>query len=271
MPLPTPAEQTATYPLPKGWQNLPTTDASEAVTVAVVQQKYGAQVGGYFKQWYDAARKKDPGITPNQAAVTFVAGYAVAKGTGRLAAFLTGGTANISAGNINLGSVSQGPGVAQAAAKAAESLYPSSPGGSSSACALHIPGFSAGPVNWGGWCVISKTALRAFVGGSLMVAGGIIGLAGTIIAASHAFSNTSTGRGVVAAGTSAFGVAGAPGRALNSRLMKKTSASEADFAAQDAAAEKQAASEVAARREERAEEAHAERLRVSQARTPVEG
>lgn len=103
------------------WQNSPTTDATEAETVAIVTKKYGDKTGKAFKAWYDAARKTDPNITPQQAAVVFLAGYVVSRGVAKTANVVTGGTAKVSSGGQNLGTFS-GDGVPQAAAKGAENV-----------------------------------------------------------------------------------------------------------------------------------------------------
>src|SRR6185437_8915420 len=139
-----------------GWQNAPTTKVTEARAVATVTAKYGPKIGAQFKKWYDAALKQDPNLTPSQAVDVFITAQAIG-----------GGAA--AAGGV-LGQV---PG---AVAKGAENL---SPGGSSPACALHVPGF--GP--FGGWCVISKTALRGLVGGLVLLGAGAVGLVGVVVLA----------------------------------------------------------------------------------------
>lgn len=189
------------YPTPTGqapasqqlttlaWQDQPTTDQSEAQAIAIVTKAYGAKVGTAFKKWYDAARKKDPKITPNQAAVVFLVGYDVATGTGKTASFLTGSpykVSNPATGTISSGS--EGPGVAQAAANAAESLY--RPGGGSDACALHVPSFWLFP----GWCIMSKTALRATIGGLVLAGAGLMGITSVIVLAAYGLGHTSSGR-----------------------------------------------------------------------------
>lgn len=164
-----------------GWQDQPTTNVTEARAVAVVAAKYGVKAAAQFKTWYDAARKKDPAITPNQATTAWVAAYVVGKGvsaTGQLVA----------------------SGVPNAAAKAAESL---APGGSSAACALHIPSF--GP--FGGWCVISKTALRATVGGLMLVGAGAVGITAVIILAAHGLDSTQAGQALRKSGAAVKGAA----------------------------------------------------------------
>lgn len=149
-----------------GWQNAPSTKVTEARAVATVTAKYGPAIGLKFKKWYDAALVQDPNLTPNQAVTAFITAQAIG-----------GGTA--AAGGL-LGQV---PG---AVAKAAENL---SPGGSSPACALHIPGFLTFP----GWCVISKTALRGLVGGTVLAGAGVVGLVGIVVLASHGLNNTQAG------------------------------------------------------------------------------
>lgn len=149
-----------------GWQNAPTTKTTEARAVATVTAKYGPKIGLQFKKWYDAALVQDPNLTPSQAVDAFITAQAIG-----------GGAA--AAGGL-LGQV---PG---AVAKGAENL---SPGGSSPACALHVPGFLVFP----GWCVISKTALRALVGGTVGLAAGVVGLVGIVVLASHGLNNTQAG------------------------------------------------------------------------------
>lgn len=168
-----------------GWQDQPTTNATEARTVAIVTAKYGVSAGLAFKKWYDAARKKDPAITPNQAATAWVAAYALGKGIGTVGQFV-------------------GSGVPNAAAKAAESLLP---GGSSGACALHIPSFWVFP----GWCVISKTALRATVGGLVLVGAGAVGITGVVILAAHGLDNTQAGAALKKSGSAVKGAAAVAG------------------------------------------------------------
>lgn len=157
------------------WQDSPTTTATEARAVGIVAAKYGVKAGAAFRKWYDAARKKDPAITPNQATTAWVAAYVLGKGisaTGQLV----------------------GSGVPKAAASAAESV---APGGSSPACALHVPAF--GP--FGGWCVISRTALRGLVGGLALVGAGAVGLVGAVVLASHGLNSTQAGQALQRSGS----------------------------------------------------------------------
>lgn len=168
-----------------GWQDQPTTNATEARAIALVVAKYGVTAGAAFKKWYDAARKKDPGITPSQAATAWVAAYTLAKGVGTVGQFV-------------------GSSVPSAAAKAAESL---SPGGSSAACALHVPSFGG----FGGWCVISKTGLRAAVGGLVLVGAGVVGIAAAVILAAHGLDSTQAGTALKKSGTAVKGAAAVAG------------------------------------------------------------
>ena len=258
--------------LPKGWQSLPTTDDSEQAAVQIVDNAYGPKIAGYFKQWYDKARAKDPGITPNQAVAVFISGYDIATATGKLASFLSGSSYQVTSGSgsstVNLGGGSEGPGVAQAAASAAESLYASSPGGSSSACALHIPGFNFGPVGWQGWCIISKTNLRAFLGGGLLVVGGLTGVVATVLAIGFAFSETKAGKTAISAATMVGAPVTAPVRFIQARSRQRAATEESEQAAAVTAGKEEAARSRQARADERSEEAHAERIRVSRIRTP---
>jgi hypothetical protein len=109
-----------------GWQNLPTTDASEAYTVQLVTQKYGATIGAQFKQWYDGARQQDPAITPSQAVAAFLLGDTTSVGLAKVANLLTGEPATVTAGTgsqaVNLGTQDWSVGVIQAAVNAASNL-----------------------------------------------------------------------------------------------------------------------------------------------------
>ena len=75
--------------LPANWQNLPTTAASEAETVSVVSMYYGSSTSEAFKAWYDAARRQDPSLTPNQAAGTYLTGTTIATGLGETTSLLS--------------------------------------------------------------------------------------------------------------------------------------------------------------------------------------
>ncbi len=245
--------------LPKGWQSLPTTDASEQESIQIVAAVYGNSIASKLQSWYDAARKKDPGITPNQAIGIFLVGADISVGLTGPTSVLTGGT--VTASNSATGALGSNTnvGVGQAAVGAAASLYATSPGGSSSACALHLPGFSFGPVGWGGWCIISKTNLRAFLGGSLLVTGGLVGIVATVLAVGFAFSETKAGKTAVSAATAIGTPVTAPVRFVQARSRQKAASQEAE-----------ASQATRARAVERAEEAHAERIRVSRIRTPEE-
>ena len=153
--------------------------------MAIVTAKYGVKAGLAFKKWYDAARKKDPQITPNQATVAWVAAYVVGQGVAQVGQLV-------------------GSGVPRAAAKAAESL---APGGSSAACALHVPSF--GP--FGGWCSLSKTALRATLGGLVLVGAGAVGITGVVILAAHGLDNTQAGAALKKSGAAVAKVAAVAG------------------------------------------------------------
>lgn len=153
------------------WQNLPTTNITEARAVAIVTAKYGIKTGAGFRKWYDAARKKDPQITPAQAVDAYITGTAI-----------SGGIA--AAG----GAVGQLPG---AAAKGAETAVSNlSPGGSSPACALRVPAIGV----FGGQCIISKTALRALVGGLVLTGAGVVGITGAVILAAYGLNSTQAGQ-----------------------------------------------------------------------------
>jgi hypothetical protein len=171
-----------------GWQDKPTTSISEARAVALVTAKYGPKVGAAFKKWYDAARKKDPAITPRQATVAFLAAYSLGNGIAAVG-----------------GVVGQVPG---AAAKGAEkAVQDLSPGGASPACALHVP--AVGP--FGGWCVISKTALRGLVGGLVLVGAGAVGIAGVVVLAAHGLDSTQAGQALKKSGATVAKVAAVAG------------------------------------------------------------
>jgi hypothetical protein len=153
------------------WQESPTTNATEARAVAAVTLKYGVKVGAAFKKWYDAARKKDPSITPDEAVATYITGASLSSGIGQAAGVVTS--------------------VPAAAAKGAEEAVSNlSPGGSSPACALHVPSVAG----FGGWCVISKTALRGGFGGLVLAAAGIVGLVGVVVLAAHGMDSTRAGQ-----------------------------------------------------------------------------
>ncbi len=107
---------------PTAWTTQPMTAATETMTVTLVTQKYGSAEGSQFKVWCDAAMKKDPSITPDQASAAFVLGYSLGESGTTILNLLTGGTAvatNPATGQPDV--VAQGPGVAGAAATGAES------------------------------------------------------------------------------------------------------------------------------------------------------
>lgn len=132
MPLPTPRENAANYPINAvnagvDWKTLPTTDETEARAVTLVAQKYGQAFANQFKTWYDAARLQDPNITPTTAVLVFVVGDTTAQGIAKTANFLTGSPANVTSGggaqpSVDLGTQSGSIGVIQAAVNAAGSL-----------------------------------------------------------------------------------------------------------------------------------------------------
>ncbi len=74
--------------LPANWRSIQTTAASEAVTVWAIGQEYGATKGAAFKTWYDAAVKKDPAITPDQAVGAWLTGTLIGNGTAAAASTL---------------------------------------------------------------------------------------------------------------------------------------------------------------------------------------
>jgi hypothetical protein len=88
---------TGSSSLPSDWQNKPTTPASEAQTVMIVQQHYGSTIAGQFKTWYDAAIKKDPSITPTQAATAYIAGAGVSSAIGNVGTFVGSDVPNAAA------------------------------------------------------------------------------------------------------------------------------------------------------------------------------
>lgn len=141
-------------PLQSGWQNRPTTSQTFAAAVAIVDEHYGTKVANDFQAWYQAVWARDRNITPSQAVVAFVAAYDVSGGIARLGNFVTGGTATSS--NVATGTLStaSGPGIPQAAAKAAESLA--------------LPQWA---LVFGNFKGILTRALKIIFGGILIIAG----------------------------------------------------------------------------------------------------
>ena len=94
------------------------------------------------------------------------------------------------------------------AAKGAESLY--SPGGASDACALQFPGIAG----VGKFCLISKTALRALVGGLVLGGAGAVGITAAVVLAAYGLGHTKSGQALqqsgaaVAKGAAAVGIVG---------------------------------------------------------------
>ncbi len=100
---------------------------TEAEAVAYVTKHYGAAVAADFKRWLDKALAKDPKASIGALTAAWVLGYALAKATGQLASFLTGGTAVVTNNGQTVATASEGPGVAQAAGQAAANAALSGP------------------------------------------------------------------------------------------------------------------------------------------------
>lgn len=95
MPIIPVGDQSST--LPSGWQNQPTTQATFNAAVALIDQQYGTAKANAFSTWYAAAWKKDPGLTPNQAVVTWVAQNALSTGISTTGTLVGSGVPNAAA------------------------------------------------------------------------------------------------------------------------------------------------------------------------------
>jgi hypothetical protein len=58
--------------LPSGWQSQPTTQQSFEATVTLIEGEYGTEEADAFETWYQAAWKKDPSLTPDEAVTIWV-------------------------------------------------------------------------------------------------------------------------------------------------------------------------------------------------------
>lgn len=99
---------------------------TEDQAVQVIAGRYGQAVAADFRAWLDKARKKDPKASISALTAAWIVGYVVAANTGKLANFLTGGTAVVT-NNGQTVSTSSGTGVPQAAAQAAETAVINNP------------------------------------------------------------------------------------------------------------------------------------------------
>lgn len=175
--------------------------ANIAQVTAEIAKLYGEANAAKFTTWYNSLHGS---LTPSAAGSAWVLAMQVGGSLSKALNLLTGGTAKL--GNSATGTISSasGPGVPQAAAKGAEQL---APGGTSPACALHIPSFAG----FGGWCIISKTALRGGVGGLVLAGAGIVGAVAVVILASHGLHNTAAGAALSRSGGAVKGAAAAAG------------------------------------------------------------
>jgi hypothetical protein len=82
MPGPSIPGVTPNVTLPNGWTNLPLTQLSFNATVGVIDANLGTAEGAKFKAWLTGAWAKDPKLTPNQAAATWLTGNALSTNLG---------------------------------------------------------------------------------------------------------------------------------------------------------------------------------------------
>jgi hypothetical protein len=178
-------------PTPSGQPPANLAEMTRAQYIAYVRQQFLAKGDTQAAQQWITFANGHPGLATSQLLNGFVAwelGHGLATALPKVA--------------DTLGKV---PGAIAAAAAA----VPGGPGGSSAACALHFPGVAG----IGSFCIISKTSLRAFIGGLVLTGAGAVGITAAVILAAYGLGHTKSGQaitqsaGAVAKAGAAAGIA----------------------------------------------------------------
>jgi hypothetical protein len=152
--------------------------------VACYAALFGSRLGAKYSTGYKAFAASHPQLSAQQAAVGYEAQITLSGIATGLGAALSGtGKAQTQ--------------VASGAAAGAEAIGAEfSPGGSSAACALHFPGVAG----VGSFCIISKTALRALLGGLVLGGAGVIGITAAVVLAAYGLGHTKAGQALQQSG-----------------------------------------------------------------------
>jgi len=170
----------------------PTRAEQLAYYAAAIKAKQGATYANGYLAWASA----HPTVSPLQAARAY-----------ELTVALSGLKKGLTAAGTGVGTATTQ--IVKGAAQGAESLY-GSPGGASSACALQFPGIAG----IGKFCIVSKTALRAIVGGLVLGGAGAVGITAAVVLAAYGLGHTKSGQALqqsgaaVAKGAAAVGIIG---------------------------------------------------------------